>query len=104
MVNVSLCAPFLLQVAKQADDILQTPHRSTHHTTRESSEDISKMVSYLLQESVTSEIEERTGWKFEDPYLKGTHKIGNGVVENYINRSVEDIDKQEEVDTETLLT
>lgn len=61
------------------------------------------MVSYLLQESVTSEIEERTGWKFEDPYLKGTHKIGKGVVENYINRSVEDIDKQEEVDTQNIV-
>ena len=70
---------------------------------RDSSEDISKMVTYLLHERVTREIEERSGWKFEDPYLKGTQKIGKGVVENYISRSVQDIDEQEESDTENIV-
>ena len=62
------------------------------------------MVTYLLQESVTCEIEERSErWKFEDPYLKGTHKIGNGVVEKYITSSAEDIDEQEETDIENIV-
>ena len=40
------------------------------------------MATNLLEERVTCAIEERSErWKFEDPYLKGTHKIGNGVVE-----------------------
>ena len=98
MVNVSLCSPFLLQVAKQADHVLQTPHRSTHHTIRDSSEDISKMVTCLLKESVTSEVGQRTGWKFEDPYLRGTQKIGMGTVEKYINRTDEDLDQHEETE------
>jgi len=62
MVNVSLCSPFLLQVAEQADRVLQTPHRSTHHTIRDSSEDISKMVTCLLKENVTSEVAWATYW------------------------------------------
>ena len=104
MVNVSLCAPFLLQVAKQADQILQTPNTFSHHTIIDSSEDVSKMVTYLLEERVTCEIEERSErWIFEDPYLKGTHKIGNGVVEKYITRSLEDIDEQDETDIENIV-
>ena len=61
------------------------------------------MVTYLLEERVTREIEERSErWKFEDPYLKGTHKIGN-VVEKYITRSLEDIDEQDETDIENIV-
>lgn len=61
------------------------------------------MVTYLLHERVTREIEGRSGWNFEDPYLKGTQKIGKGVVENYISRSVQDIDEQEKTDTENIV-
>ena len=72
--------------------------RKVENYIRDSSEDISKMVMYMLQERATREIEERSVGKFEDPYLKGTQKIGKGVVENYISRSVEDIAEQEETD------
>ena len=36
-------------------------------------------------------------------YLKGAQKIGKGVVENYITRSVQDIDEQEKTDTENIV-
>ena len=62
------------------------------------------MATYLLEERVTCEVEERSErGKFEDPYLKGTHKIGNGVVEKYITRSLNDIDEQDETDTENIV-
>ena len=100
MEHVSLCAFFLLQVAKQTDLQLQVPHQMTHHNTRDASQDIIKMATYLLGERVSCECRSG-GHKFDDPLIRGTKKIGAGVVEKYINNTNNELDPIE--DTENIV-
>ena len=57
------------------------------------------MVTHLLEQNVTCE--HRTqGKAFDDPLVKGAEKVGNGVVEKYIQRTDAD---EEMMDEENIL-
>jgi len=87
-VNVSMCAPFLLQIAKQADVELRTPQQSSHHTVREATGDIQKMVDHLLEHRVTTE-HRKEGAPFSNPVTKGAEKVAGGIIEKHINNTEE---------------
>ena len=72
----------------------------THHNTRDASQDIIKMATYLFGERVSCECRSG-GHKFDDPLIRGTKKIGAGVVEKYINNTNNELDPIE--DTENIV-
>lgn len=90
---MSLCGLFLLETAKRVDEEFQIPHNSSHHTVRNSEEDVMKMTCYLLEEKVTSE-RKRDGGKFIDPFTMGAQKIANGYIEHFFQKRdfAEDVD------------
>ena len=49
MVDMSLCALFLLDASKRVDEQLRVHEKSSHHTTRDADKDITKMASYLVK-------------------------------------------------------
>ena len=96
--NVSLCASFLLKIAKQADIELRTPQQTSHHTVRAAAGDINEMVTHLLKHKVTCEQEHRKGGTpFSDPLVKGAAKVGS--IEKYIN-NIDDSETATEVTEE----
>lgn len=70
--------------AKKADLEFGTPHRSSHHTVCRVDDDISKMVSYLMEEGVTKEQDNRGDISFTDPLETGMHKIVDGWLRKFL--------------------
>ena len=87
MVDMSLCALFLLDASRRVDEQLRVHEKSSHHTTRDADKDITKMASYLVEEKAENEDLSRTGTKFEDPIKKGADKIGSGYIDKYLKRT-----------------
>jgi len=67
MVDMSLCALFLLDASKRVDQQLKVQVKSSHYTTRDADTDITKMASYLVEEKAEREVATRTETTFEDP-------------------------------------
>lgn len=78
IIDVSMCALFLLEAAKKCDAVFGVPTQSTAHTVRESKADIKKMQQQLLEKKVTSEDLNRTGTRFVDPTVSGLDTLTKG--------------------------
>ena len=74
--DISLCALFLMEAAKTTDKEFNV-HRTTAHTTRDANKDIVKISSQLIDNSVTSVVQNRTSPAFKDPTNDGLAKICN---------------------------
>ena len=96
MVDMSLCALFLLDASKRVDQQLKVQVKSSHHTTRDADTDITKMASYLVEEKAEREVATRTGTTFEDPIKKGADKIGKGYIDKYLKRTSQYDDSDDE--------
>jgi len=96
MVDMSLCALFLLDASKRVDQQLKVQVKSSHHTTRDADKDITKMASYLVEEKAEREVATRTGTTFEDPIKKGADKIGKGYIDKYLKRTSQYDDSDDE--------
>ena len=83
-----MTALFLLQVAKQTDIEFRIPQQSSSHTVREAAGDICKMVHHMLEHRVTTEHREE-GTPFSNPITKGAEKMAGGIIQNYINKTIE---------------
>lgn len=104
MEEVSLCAMFLMDVAKRVDRMFGVT-QSIAHTVRDANKDVTKMVGYLLSEKITIEVEQRqVGIIFEDPSIAGSRCIADGHIDSYLKDEVDDEDisdsnvAEEEVD------
>ena len=71
--DISMCALFMLDVCKRVDAMFGVPYCGTH-TTRDPQGDIRKIASYLCEQTVTTEVENRQGWSFDDPRISGYKK------------------------------
>ena len=98
MTDISLCGLFLLHAAKQVQVALKTSFHSSFHTVADTSHDIQKMVTYLLEERATSDTG-RTGTEFECPLKKGSKKMGNAF-QNFINNIYEPDDSSDDTISE----
>lgn len=98
MVDVSLCALFLLQISKQVDEQMRTPHRSSYHTVSDAKGDIRKLALHMLESDVLSEVESRNTPSFEDPVDKGMEKIRNGWLADFISKTPTEIDSEFDID------
>lgn len=78
IVDISMCALFLMEAAKQTDKIFQVPPPTTKHTVRDSLSDIRKIQSYVMENKITHEDDERTGVAFLDPTDAGLNKLTSG--------------------------
>jgi len=96
MVDMSLCALFLLDASKRVDQQLKVQVKLSHHTTRDADTDITKMASYLVEEKAEREVATRTGTTFEDPIKKGADKIGKGYIDKYLKRTSQYDDSDDE--------
>ena len=85
--DISLCGLFLLHTAKQVQLALKTSFHSSFHTIADASYDVQKMVTYLLEERVTSDTGQ-TGTEFECPLKKGSKKMWSAF-QNFINNIYE---------------
>lgn len=74
--ELSLSALFLMEAAKKADKEFHA-HRTTAHTTRDADKDILKITTHLLDNQVTSVMEDRTTPTFKDPTDDGMAKMCN---------------------------
>ena len=83
-----MTALFLLQVAKQTDIEFNTPQQSSGHTVQEAAGDIWRMLHHMLEHRVTTEHREG-GTPFSNSITKGAEKIAGGIIQNYINKTVE---------------
>ena len=91
MEDVSLCALFLMDVAKRVDRMFGVS-QSVAHTTRDAKKDINKMVVHLLGEKVTTEVMQRQSHiKFEDPSVAGSRIIAGGHIDTYLKGELDDI-------------
>ena len=101
MEDVSLCALFLMDVARRVDTMFGVS-QSVAHTTRDANKDIAKMVSYLLSEEVATEVEERQSIiTFEDPSVLGCRCIADGQIDTYLKGEVYDENISENTNDET---
>ena len=90
MEDVSLCALFLMDVAKRVDRMFGVS-QSVTHTARDANKDITKMVVHLLSEKVTTELEQRQSHlTFEDPSVAGCRCIAGGHIDKYLKEEVDD--------------
>ena len=71
IVDVSMCALFLLEAAKKCDEVFGVHPSSTAHTVRDSKSDIQKISNMLLEKEVTMENSSRTTPSFTDPTKDG---------------------------------
>ena len=92
MVDVSLCGLFLLQVARQVDEQIRTPCRSSHHTVRDAKADIKKMALHMLESKVSTEVQTRTSPTFDNPVHQGMEKINSGWLSEFVAKSSSEID------------
>lgn len=78
MINVSMCASFLLEAAKKCDKIFSVPPRTTAHTIRSAQSDINMMAKSLIENSITLEDVNRTAPNFIDPTERGLNTLSKG--------------------------
>ena len=86
MKTMSLCGMFLLEIAKKVDMQFGVPVRSSNHTVRDAQWDIQAMACHLMEEKVTTNMDRR-GDNFEEPFEKGSEKIGAGYIDNFLNKT-----------------
>ena len=101
MVDVSLCALFLLKVSRQVDEQLHTPYRSSHHTILDAKSDVKKMALHMLDSNVVVEVEARNSPSFDDPVHHGMEKIKNGWLSDFINKSLTSVEVDSEVNVDS---
>lgn len=93
MDEVSLCTLFLLEAAKKVDQAFLVTPQDNKHTVRDSKQDIHKMVGYLLEKKVTSEISTRSSTElFSDPTVKGMGKLTGSWLQTVLSRTADDDD------------
>ena len=98
IIQVSLAALFLLEASKKVSMHFGV-HQTSHHTTRDPSDDVRKMCMCLLQEKVTKESTERTGSPFVDPVTVGMEKLAGGWLDRILDNSdTEPADLEENAD------
>ena len=73
--DVSMCAFFLMEASKKADEIFNVPPAATAHTVRDSKRDIEKMMSHLHEAMVNILDKDRTSPSFADPVETGWQKL-----------------------------
>ena len=73
--DVSMCAFFLMEASKKADEIFNVAPAATAHTVRDSKRDIQKMVSHLHEAKVNILDKDRTTPPFADPVETGWQKL-----------------------------
>lgn len=72
VVDVSMCALFLLEAAKKCDGVFAVTPKSTSHTVRDSKADIKKIQLHLLEKGITKEDTTTSNQdKFTDPTESG---------------------------------
>lgn len=98
MTDISLCGLFLLHAAKQVQVALKTSFHSSFHTVADTSHDVQKMVTYLLEERATSDTG-RTGTEFECSLKKGSKKMGSAF-QNFITNIYEPDDSSDDTISE----
>ena len=64
-----------MDAAKKADKVLGVSPPATAHTFSDASSDINKMVTYLRENKVSHQIENRLSPTFEDPTSSGYKKL-----------------------------
>ena len=87
--DISMCALFMLDVCKRVDAMFGVPCYGTH-TTRDPHGDIRKIASYLREQSVTREMVNRSGWRFDDPRISGYKKVAEGKLDAYLHGEEDD--------------
>ena len=101
--NVSMCAFFLMDASKKADEVFNVPPAATAHTVRDSNKDIQKMVSHLHEAKVNVLNKDRTTPPFIDPVETGWQKLAmTDWLKNTLTRHLVDdsADLQEDTDSE----
>ena len=78
IIDVSMCALFLLEAAKKCDKVYGVPPASHAHTVRDSKSDIQKISSILLEKEITTEKSSCTAPSFVDPTMKGMATLTKG--------------------------
>ena len=73
--DVSMCAFFLMEASKKADEIFSVPPAATAHTVRDSDRDIEKMVVHLHEAKANIFDKDRTTPSFSDPVESGWQKL-----------------------------
>ena len=75
IIDVSMCALFLLEAAKKCDEVFRVSTQSTSHTVRDSNADIRKLYKQLLEKEIVLEKTDRTTPKYVDPTVSGLDTI-----------------------------
>ena len=70
-----MCAFFLMEASKKADDVFNVPPAATAHTVRDSNKDVEKMVSHLHDAKVNVLDKDRISPPFTDPVETGWQKL-----------------------------
>lgn len=78
VVDISMCALFLLEAAKKCDTVFGVPPSSTAHTVRNAKSDIEKIRRHLNEKEITFEKADRPTPVFLDPTEKGLATLTNG--------------------------
>ena len=97
--DVSMCAFFLMEASRKADEVFNVPPTATAHTVRDSNKDIEKMVSHLHDAKVNVLDIDRTTPPFTDPVETGWQKLAmSDWLKNTLTRHLVDdsADLQEE--------
>ena len=76
VVDVSMCALFLMEAVKKTDKEFDCS-RSSAHTTTDAQSDVNKMLKTLVENKVAEEITDRTSPTFQEPTKTGLHKMFN---------------------------
>lgn len=82
VVDISMCALFLLKAAKKCDAVFKVSPKSTLHTVRDSKADIKKIQQHLLEKEITKENitpESTLDKTFIDPTESGLDTLTKGV-------------------------
>ena len=99
IIDVSMCALFLLEAAKKCDRVFGVTVQFTSHTARDSKADIIKIQQHLLQKEITKENTERKTPEFVDPTKSGLDTITKGDwLQKHLQLNFEDNLQSEEED------
>ena len=85
----------MLDVCNRVDVMFGVPYCGTH-TTRDPQGDIRKIASYLCEQIVTTEVENRQGWSLDDPWISGYKKVAEGKLDAYLRGEEEGMDENAE--------
>ena len=94
--DLSLCALFLMEASKKVDREFRAS-RSTAHTTKDATKDITRLTNHLLEREVVQELPERTSLVFIDPTDNGLDKMCNtNWIQDTLSRTECDSNPEEE--------